>query len=95
MSLPINLNFPELDVSVTIGNPVFCRASYLTGVHFRGELQHVGDVSEQKFKCQSIRTREIGGVKLSEEMYVKKILKVFGLVQETKNAFYFANGCHH
>ena len=73
MSLPINLNFPELDVSVTIGNPVFCLASYLTGVHFRGKLQHVGDVSEQKFKCRPIRTRELGGVKLSEEMYVKII----------------------
>ena len=29
-----------------IGNPAFCLALYLTGVHFRGELQHVGDVSE-------------------------------------------------
>ena len=35
---------------VTIGNPAFCLALYLTGVHFRGELQHVGDVSEQKIK---------------------------------------------
>ena len=49
-------------VSVTIGNLAFCLALYLTGVHFRGELQHVGYVSEQKFKCQPIRTREIGGV---------------------------------
>ena len=37
-------------VYVTIGNPAFCLALYLTGVHFRGELQHVGDVSEQKIK---------------------------------------------
>ena len=36
----------------------------LTGVHFRGELQHVADVSEQKIKCWPIRTREIGGVRL-------------------------------
>ena len=35
---------------------------YLTGVHFQGELQHVGDVSEPKIKCQPIRTREIGSV---------------------------------
>ena len=32
-------------VYVTIGNPAFCLASYLNG--FRGELQHIGDVSEQ------------------------------------------------
>ena len=30
---------------VTIGNPAFCLALYVTGVHFRGELQHVGDVT--------------------------------------------------
>ena len=33
---------------VTIGNPAFCLALYLTGVHFRGKLQHFGDVREQK-----------------------------------------------
>ena len=33
---------------MTIGNPVPCLFFYLTGVHFRGELQHVRDVSEQK-----------------------------------------------
>ena len=38
-------------VYVTIGNPVFCLFLNLTGVHFRGELQHVGEVSEQKIKC--------------------------------------------
>ena len=53
MSLPINLNFPELDVSVTIGNPVFCLASYLTGVHFRGKLQHVGDVSVDQSELEN------------------------------------------
>ena len=35
---------------MTIGNPAFCLALYLAGVFFRGELQHVGDVSEQKIK---------------------------------------------
>ena len=30
-------------VYVTIGNLAFCLALYLTGIHFRGELQHVGD----------------------------------------------------
>ena len=37
-------------VSVIIGNPAFCLAFYLTGVHFRGELQHAGHVVEQKIK---------------------------------------------
>ena len=35
-------------VYVTIGNPAFCLTLYLTGVHFWGELQYVGDFSEQK-----------------------------------------------
>ena len=33
---------------MTVGNPVFCHLMYLTAVHFRGDLQHVGDVIEQK-----------------------------------------------
>ena len=37
-------------VYVTIANPVFRLALYLTGVHFRGELQHAGHVGEQKIK---------------------------------------------
>ena len=60
---------------VTIGNPAF-----LTGVHFRGELQHVGDVSEQKTKCGPIRAREIGGVRLSDELYGKVEKKVFKIL---------------
>ena len=61
---------------MVIGNPAFCLALYLTGVHFRGELQYVGEVSEQKFKCQPIRTREIGGVRLSEELYSVEHLQI-------------------
>ena len=57
-------------VCVTIGNPAFCFLLYLTGVHFRGELQHIGDISQQKIKFQPIRTREIGGVTLSDVLYV-------------------------
>ena len=49
---------------MTIGNPAFCLVLYLTGVHFRGELQHVGHAGEQKMKYQPIRTRKIGGVRL-------------------------------
>ena len=33
---------------MTIGNPAFYLALYLTGVHFRGDLEHVGHVGEQK-----------------------------------------------
>ena len=54
-----------------IGNPAFSLFLYLTGVHFRGELQHVGDVSESKIKCRAIRTRVIGGVTLSDVLYVR------------------------
>ena len=56
---------------MTIGNPAFCLTLYLTGVHFPGKLQHAGDVSEQKFKCRTIRTREIVGARLSEELYYR------------------------
>ena len=54
---------------MTIGNPAFCLFLYLTGVHFRGELQHGGDVSQQKIKGRPIRIREIGGVSLSDVLY--------------------------
>ena len=49
---------------MTIGNPAFSLTLNLTGVHFGGELQLVGRVSEQKIKFQPMRTREIGGVRL-------------------------------
>ena len=41
-----------------------------TGVHFRGELQYGGDVSEWRIKCRPIRTRKIGGILLSDVLYV-------------------------
>ena len=58
-------------VSVTIGNllDVKSLALYFTGVHFQGELQYVGDVSEEKFKCRPIRSQEIGGVRLTEALF--------------------------
>ena len=56
-------------VYVTIGNPAFCLFLYLTGVHFWGELQHGGDISQQKIKCRSVRTREIGGVSSSDVLH--------------------------
>ena len=55
---------------MTIVHPAFCLFLYLTGVRFRGELQLGGDVSQQKIKCRPIRTREIGGVSLSDVLYV-------------------------
>ena len=54
---------------VAIGNPAFCLALYLTNVHSWSELQHVGDVSEQKVKRRPIGTPEIGGARLSKELY--------------------------
>ena len=65
---------------MTIGNPAFCLNLYLTGVRFLGELQHFGDVSKQKIKCRPIRTREIGGATLSEELYGNTFFKAFLLV---------------
>ena len=51
-------------VYVTVGSPAFCLFLYLTGVHFRGKLQHVVDVIEQKIKCRPIRTQEVDGTRL-------------------------------
>ena len=46
------LSVSYLEVTyVTSGNSAFRLALYLTGAHFRGELQHAGDVSEQKIMC--------------------------------------------
>ena len=46
---PILQTITHLEVVyVTIGNPAFFLLLYLTGVHFRGEWQYVGDVSDQK-----------------------------------------------
>ena len=58
-----------MDVYVTIGNPDFCLFLDLTGLHFRGELQHGGDECQQKIKCRPIITREICGVLLSVVLY--------------------------
>ena len=60
---------------MTIGNLAFFLSLYLTGVHFRGELQHGGDVSQQKIKCRPIRTQEIGAVSSSDVLYVIKKTK--------------------
>ena len=43
----LNISMKEV-AYVTIENSAFCLAFYLTDVHFRGELQHVGHVGEQK-----------------------------------------------
>ena len=56
---------------MTIGNPAFCLFLYLIDIHFQGKLQHVGDVSQQKIKCQPIRTQEIVGVTLPDVPYGK------------------------
>ena len=47
-------------VYVTIGHPAFCLFLYLTGVHFRGELQHGGDVVSKKSSVdQSEREKQV------------------------------------
>ena len=66
-----NITFVKEVVDMTIRNPAFCLLLYLTGVHFRGELLYVGDVSQQKIKCRPIRTREIRGVSFSDVLYGK------------------------
>ena len=58
---------------MTIVHSAFYLFLCLTGVHFRRELQHGGDVSQQKIKCRPIRAREIGGVSLSDVLYVIKL----------------------
>ena len=45
--LMFELHYKE-GVYLTIVDTAFCFFLYLTGVHFRGELQHGGDVSQQK-----------------------------------------------
>ena len=45
-------------------NAAYWLALYLTGVHFRGELQYVRDVSEQNLKCRTSRTQEMGNGRL-------------------------------
>ena len=66
-------------VYVTIGNPAFCLPLNLTGVHFWDELQHFGDVNEPETKYRPIRTREIGGTRLSEELYA-----IYNLLVDTR-----------
>ena len=61
---------------MTVRNPAFCLALYLTGVHFRGKLQYVGHTGGQKIKCRPIRTQEIGGVIFQEELYYSEVDEV-------------------
>ena len=64
--------------------PIFYFIFCLTGVHFRGKLQHFGHVSEQKMKCGPIRTQKITDIWLLDELYecirltirVKILLKI-------------------
>ena len=40
---------------MTSGNPAFCLALCLTGIHFRGQLHHVDHVSEQKSSMSQLK----------------------------------------
>ena len=57
---------------MAIGNPDCYLFLYLTEIHFWGELQHGSDMSQQKIKHWQIRTQEIGGVSLSDVIYVRE-----------------------
>ena len=85
-------NIKKEGVYVTIGNPAFCLFLYLTGVHFWRELQHGGDVSQQKIKWRKIITLEIGCVSLSdmlyEKVYCKKQLQILKLQKRVKSLKY-------
>ena len=55
---------------MTIGNQgVFCFLLCLTDIHLRDELNHVGDVSQEKIKYRPMTIREIGSVTLSDVLY--------------------------
>ena len=69
---------------MTIGNPAFCLALYLTDVHFRGELQYVGRVGGQKIKYRPIRTRELGGVRLQKELNVRSFFFIVACAFDSK-----------
>ena len=45
-------------VYVTIVHLAFCLFLYLTGIHFRVELQHGGDVSQQGISKTSMSTNQ-------------------------------------
>ena len=69
MYLPVEVVYAK------IGNPAFCLALFLTCLHFRSELQHVGDFNEQKIKRGPIRTRAIGYIRLWTNYIFTKNLK--------------------
>ena len=78
----------------------FCHFLYLTGVHFRGELQHGGDVSQQKIKYCPIRTGEMGGVSLSDVLYVRHnfantMNPLRSCYLEIESAQYYIICCHN
>ena len=54
---------------MTIVHPAFCLFLNLTGVHFRGELQHGDDVSQQKISVDQSELEKIGVVTLSDVLY--------------------------
>ena len=51
-----------------------CFTFHLIGAHFRDELKYLGDASKQKKKCGPIRTLEITGMILLDELLAKKLL---------------------
>ena len=75
-------------VFVTNSYPDFCLTFPLTGVHFQGELQRDGDVSEQKLKYRPIRTRQIIDIRLLHKLYDSlEVLQWYYLLLLTINIF--------
>ena len=73
---------------MTIGNPGFCLALCLTWRTFRGELQYVGDVREQKIKRWPVITWEIGGVRLEDELYAVVTFFYFEILKQFVSFFF-------
>ena len=75
-------------VYVTNWYPTFWLTFYLTDVHFRGELQQVDDVGEQKIKCRPVRTRDTAGVRLQDgnlwKLYIGADVWKYRLMTEKK-----------
>ena len=63
------------NVYVIIGNQGFCLALYLTDVHFRGELQHVGYGGEQKNQVLTNQNSRNSWCQIVRELYVTEHLR--------------------
>ena len=54
---------------------------FLNDVHFQGESQQLGHVSEQKVMSGSIRTPEITDIRLLDELYATESIDLIFMCQ--------------